>query len=338
MARSYKHIIISRTDSIGDVILTLPIAGLLKEVFPSSRISFLGRTYTRPIIDLSKNIDDFLNWDDFEDMDFSQQVKELKKTQADLIVHVFPVWRIACVAKKAGIKDRLGTTNRFFHWLNCNKLVAMSRRRSDLHEAQLNIKLIKSLTGIEELPLDKITGYLGLGSPAHLKDELSEMFDNSRFNLILHPKSKGSAREWGLENYKKLVKILPDDRFRIFITGTGEEGRLIHESGLFSDNPGLVDLTGRLTLPELISVINKADGLLAASTGPLHIAAALDKHALGIYPPIKPMHPGRWAPIGKNASWLVLDKSCNDCRKGKDCSCIREISPEQVRDHFTKIA
>lgn len=334
----YKHIIISRTDSIGDVVLTLPLAGLLKKVFPDCRITFLGRTYTRPIAGLSTHIDDFLNWDDFEGLDFSQQIDGFTKLQADLIIHVFPVWRISCVARKAGIPGRLGTTNRLYHWLNCNKLVAMSRRRSDLHEAQLNIKLIRSLTGVEELPPEKISEYYGLRNPEPLRDELSAKFDSSRFNLILHPKSKGSAREWGLDNFKQLIRILPNDRFKIFITGTGEEGSMIRESGLFSENPAVTDLTGQLTLSELISAIHQADGLLAASTGPLHIAAALGKHALGIYPPIKPMHPGRWAPLGKNASWLVLDKTCNDCRKEKDCYCIREISPEQVRDHFTKIA
>lgn len=64
-----------------------------------------------------------------------------------------------------------------------------------------------------------------------------------------------------------------------------------------------------MNLKQFISFIAAADGLIAASTGPLHIAAALGKVALGIYPPIKPMHPpGRWAPLGKNASYLVLEK------------------------------
>ena len=34
---NYRKIIISRTDSIGDVVLTLPLAGLLKKYYPLSR-------------------------------------------------------------------------------------------------------------------------------------------------------------------------------------------------------------------------------------------------------------------------------------------------------------
>ena len=56
--------------------------------------------------------------------------------------------------------------------------------------------------------------------------------------------------------------------------------------------------------------------------------ASTHKHdllAIGIYPPIKPMHPGRWAPLGINTEVLVQEISeCDDCRKTMDCHCIRE--------------
>jgi len=46
-----KRIIISRTDNLGDVILTLPMAGILKQRFPDSTIIFLGKKYTKPLVD-----------------------------------------------------------------------------------------------------------------------------------------------------------------------------------------------------------------------------------------------------------------------------------------------
>ncbi|MDR0603875.1 MAG: hypothetical protein LBG80_06185 [Bacteroidales bacterium] len=89
-------------------------------------------------------------------------------------------------------------------------------------------------------------------------------------------------------------------------------------------------MSGKLSLQELICLINAADALVACSTGPLHIAAALNKLTIGIYSPIRPMHPGRWAPLGKNVHVLALDKKCNICRKTLDCQCIRSITPQQV--------
>jgi ADP-heptose:LPS heptosyltransferase len=77
--------------------------------------------------------------------------------------------------------------------------------------------------------------------------------------------------------------------------------------------------------------------LVAASTGPLHLAAALGIYALGIYPPIRPMHPGRWAPVGEKAKVFVKEKDCEACRLSADCTCIREIRPQQLVDYLQSL-
>jgi heptosyltransferase III len=153
--------------------------------------------------------------------------------------------------------------------------------------------------------------------------------------LILHPKSRGSAREWGLGNYVRLVGLLPRERFKVFVTGTAADGQLL--APLLAEHPELTDLTGRLTLGQLMTFISKADGLVAASTGPLHLAAALGVHALGIYPPIRPMHPGRWAPVGRKVRVFVKPEYCEDCRRMGDCHCIREIEPAEVEGYLQSL-
>ncbi len=61
------NILISRTDSIGDTVLTLPVAGALKKYFPDMKIGYLGNAYTRPVIEACKWIDDFIDVQDFMD-------------------------------------------------------------------------------------------------------------------------------------------------------------------------------------------------------------------------------------------------------------------------------
>ena len=327
-----KRIILSRTDSIGDVILTLPMAGALKEYLPNATIIFLGRNYTRDIVAQSANVDVFLSWDEINKLPEKEQVTLFKEQKADIIVHVFPVKEIAKLAAKAKISVRIGSTGRIYHYLYCNKLVALSRENSELHEAQLNFKLSKSITGKTLVPsFDDINNYYGFDLKSNLQEKYKELIDKNRFNLILHPKSKGSAREWPLKHFTKLIRILPDDKFKIFVTGTDQERKLMSDF-LTENKDRLTDLTGEFSLNQFISFIKHADGLVAASTGPLHIAAALGKLAVGIYPPIRPMHPGRWAPIGKNAHSLVTDKSCDDCRKSGNCHCMTEVYPESVKE------
>ena len=327
MIQKINRIIISRTDAIGDVILTLPMAGILKKEKPNIEIIFLGKDYTEHIIKASKFVDKFISWDSIKDLKLSKQIDFFRKLNADAIVHVFPNKTLSKIAKQAKIKYRIGTSHRPYHWVTCNKLVNLGRRKSNLHEAQLNIKLLGSLKINTDYPISEIERFYGYPSKQELTKSLENKLDPNRFNLILHPKSHGSAREWGLENFEKLVDLLPTDKFKIFITGTEKEQKLI---GNLLKNPKITDLTGQLNLEEFIAFISNSDGLIAASTGPLHIASAFGKKAIGIYPPIKPMHPGRWAPIGNKADYLVIDKTCNDCRKGAFCTCIQEITAQQV--------
>jgi len=328
-----NRIIISRTDSIGDVVLSLPLAGILKQLYPDIYIIFLGQSYTRDLINVSEFIDEFADWNEIKkDADPLQRFKNLK---ANGILHVFPVKAISRLAKKAGIPFRLGTTNRIYHWFSCNKLIRLSRKYSELHESQLNLKLIGSITDVKNPSLKEIPEYYGLTKLEKLPEEFTELLSKDRFNLILHPKSKGSAREWGLENFSSLIDLLAEDRYKIFITGTEEEGRLLHQAGFISAK--ITDLTGKMSLSGLISFISHADGLIAASTGPLHIAAALGKIAIGLYPPIRPMHPGRWSPIGEKAHYMVLHKKCDKCRNTKKCECIESIDPEDVKTELDAI-
>lgn len=324
-----QKIIISRTDSIGDVVLTLPLAGIIKEKYPECKIFFLGKTYTQPIIELCEYVDEFLNWDEISKT--TKPENELQKINADTIIHVFPNKEVAKLAHKAGIKTRIGTLGRIFHLTTCNKKVRFSRKKSELHEAQLNTKLLAPIGINKNFSLDELISFYGLKNPEKLNSELKELIQPGIFNLILHPKSKGSAKEWGLNNFSKLINELPSDKFKIFISGTKEEGKLI-ANNLSFDQENVVSLIGKLTLTEYISFINETDGLVAASTGPLHIAAALEKKAIGIYCPKKPIHPGRWKPLGKRAHAVVFDVNCQKCAKNEPCDCINKISPATVMD------
>jgi heptosyltransferase III len=324
-----KKLIISRTDSIGDVILTLPAAGLMKKHHPGIIIYFIGRSYTQPIIEACENIDEFVNWDIVLALSAKEQVDFFRSLEADAIVHVFPDSRIAKLAFKSHIPSRVGTSHRLYHWLYCNRIMALGRKNSPWHETQLNLQLFRPFGAEKNYPLDTISVLYGLNNVLPLNGELLELIDKTKFNLILHPKSKGSAREWGVNNFEKLIDILPKGKFKIFITGTIDDRKLL-TSLLCRYKDEVVDLTGKMSLAELISFIREADGLVAASTGPLHIASALGKVAIGLYAPMRPIHPGRWAPIGRRANYLVIEKKCDKCRHGNHCECMLAIKPIDV--------
>ena len=324
--------LVSRTDAIGDVVLTLPVAGWLKQQHPGCRVVLIGRAYTAAVAAACPWVDEFLEYDEKL---ASPSLAELRSYEAAAIIHVFPNKRLAQLARQAGIPIRIGTRNRLFHWLTCNRLVALSRRHSPLHEAQLNLQLLAPLGYRAPLALPEVAELVRITPTTPLRPEYRQLLaarQPGQLNVILHPRSRGSAREWGLAHFGQLARLLHAAGHRVFISGTAAEGEELAE--WLRDNAAFLtaDLTGQLNLPEFIAFIAVADGLVAGSTGPLHLAAALGRHALGLYPPIRPMHPGRWAPLGSHAEYLVFDRpNCHDCRaRPAACTCIKALEAATV--------
>lgn len=320
-----SNIIISRTDSIGDVILTLPVATVLKQQYPGITIAFLGRAYTRPVIQACASVDVFI-----EKEDFLKGNVLINGKVPEAILHVFPVREIAEKAKALEIPLRIGTTNRLYHWFNCNKLIPLSRKSSNLHEAQLNLRLLRALNIYRDYSMEEIGHLYNLQRLPVLAPSLEQYIDPQKLNIILHPRSQGSAREWGTDYFLELIKLAGTEKFRFFITGTEKEKQTLMKF-LEQASSDATDLTGKMSLDQMIAFISRVDGLVACSTGPLHLAAALGKYAWGIYPPVRPMHPGRWAPLGTHAHFFVAEKECGFCRKNPAaCTCMKAIKPMDV--------
>jgi ADP-heptose:LPS heptosyltransferase len=332
MPKIPANIIISRTDSIGDVVLTLPVAAVLKMQFPAMTIAFMGKAYTRPVIEACTAVDLFIDKDDF-----LQKEILINGKQPEAILHVFPQQEIARRAKALQIPLRIGTTNRLYHWYTCNELVTLSRKNSALHEAQLNLKLLDCFGVDTDFSLSQIIDQFPAARLEPLAEKFRQLIDPHRYNLILHPKSQGSGREWPLDHYVDLVRNLDPNRYKIFISGTAKERALLEP--LFNAVGDMVtDITGMMSLSQFISFIHQCNGMLASSTGPIHLAAISGIDALAIFPPIRPLHPGRWQPLGKKVKVFVLDKNCSDCRKFTGiCACVSGITPIAVQQYLDSI-
>ena len=336
MMTSMRHVLICRSDNLGDVVLTLPLAGYLRQLYPALKIGFLCRRYAAAVARQSEAVDYVVERETL-DGPLADAARWLHEAEIDTIIFVMPDRRLGAAAKKAGIAQRVGTSHRLFHWMYCNRLVHFSRVKSSLHEAQLNFALLRPL-GIDTIPpMSGIAPLYRMRPPAAANAAPGEVnansqFDPACFNLILHPKSNGNGREWPSEHFVALAKLLavePD--ICLWITGSEQEGVWLaaHAPDLLQQ-PNVRNLCGSLSLVQLTALIGAADGLIASGTGPVHIAAAMGQRTLGLYPLLKPMHAGRWAPIGLRAQSLSATRPCSGCSDPADCACMRSITPAQV--------
>lgn len=334
-----SSIIISRTDNIGDVILTLPLVHSLKQSYPNKKLILLARNYVKPIVSATTDIDSFLDWDNLKQLPEEKIVSTIQNIHADTIIHAFPEPTITRLTKKAKIPTRISYFNKRLKYIlrDCNKWVHFStKRRSRYHESIRTLLLLKKLRIKPKLNVSELTPYVALNPASPLSEKTKQFLSPNRFNLIFHPGSNGHAQEWPVEHFIELYHLLPKDKFNIILTGTASEKEKFHDS-LITKCPDAIDTMGKMSLDELISFIGHCDGLIAASTGPLHIAASVGIHCLGIFSPRRQINPRCWEPIGIKAEYLVSKYKCKPClnKKLKECECTRLITPIMVKEKIS---
>ena len=324
-----KKILISRTDAIGDVCLTLPACQAIKNAYPTAQLTYLCKQYTESVVACFEPIDHILTLEQLEQESDTDRAMQLGKF--DVVLHLFPNKRVANWCKQAKIPLRVGTAHRFFHLFSCNLRPRFTRKRSDLHEAQLNFKLLAPL-GITIIPtLKELHKNLAFNAP--MPNKVLAVQDWRRA-VLLHPKSNGSGVEYPLEQYFALALALVDKEYQVLFTGTEKEGAQFRDQ--IPVHPAIVDATGQWDLPTFIAIIAQSKALVACSTGPYHIAGLCGIHAIGLFAQRKPIHPGRWAALGAQSSALTAQKHCKACAAGQFCNCIAEISFQNIIDAIEK--
>lgn len=328
-----ESVLISRTDSIGDVVLALPVAGMLKKTFPGIKIGLLANQYTKAIAEACEYIDEFIDVNIF----FKDDVFIIGKLP-EVILHLKTNPEVARRAKELKIPIRIGTMSRLYHWFYCNKLVWLSRKKTGLHEAQSNLKLLKPFGIKATVSFEEMYNLYGLTQLEPLSDEFRIMISKDKVNVIMHPKSRGNAREWPAAHFIELINSLNPEVHQVFLSGVESEKKDLHQIADAVNKP-VTNLAGQIPLAQFISFISAADAVISNSTGPVHIAAALGKYTIGIYPSLPRKDAQRWGPIGVNAKAIEFKKFCTECINTPDkCNCMNAIQPAQIKAELNKIA
>jgi lipopolysaccharide heptosyltransferase II len=327
-----KNILIVRTDRIGDVVLTLPLVSILKKKFPESKIAFLLRNYTLPLAENNPDIDELITLEEKNGRpEILRNIKKLK-SKFDTCIVAYPSLRIALILFLSGIKNRIGTGYRWYSFL-FNKKIYDHRKISEYHELEYNVRLLKALGINENVNPSNVQFNLQSSHESRPKVEselISRKVDISRKILILHPGSGGSSVDLPFESMKKLIgKMTHELDVEILITGSSNETELCQSLIV---NEKTKNLAGVFELKEMIALIERAEILIANSTGPIHIAAALGKNVIGFYPKIVSCSDKRWGPYTNRKKIFSPTIDCSSCSR-KQCeelNCMSSINIDEV--------
>lgn len=330
-----KHILISRTDNLGDVILTLPLVSAAKKMFPYSEITMLVKKEFGELLKGYKDINKLIFINDVKCI--SCGIKLLRKEKFDCVFSVYPRLRLAIIFFLTGVKYRVGTGYRWYSFL-FNKKVYEHRKYAEKHESQYNLGLLNAFSRDADTSAEYFFTY-SKEEKISLEKKLNENLNfslNEKY-LILHPGSRGSAIDLPLESHSEYVNGLLkiNSSLKIVLTGTTGESdictRLIN-SVKSDEKNRIYNTCGMLSLRELMILIDNSKLFISNSTGPLHIAGALNKNIICFFPNSAPMNAKRWGPIGDNA--VVMTPPLSGDTKNSKEDDMSEIQPQKILEEI----
>ncbi|EKO3486913.1 glycosyltransferase family 9 protein [Vibrio fluvialis] len=308
-----KKLLVIRNDKIGDFMLAWPSFAMLKASLPECHITALVPRYTAPLAELCPWIDAVMI-DPTEKAEKSAQhslIADIKSQRFDASINLFSTTYNALLVWKAGIRYRLAPATKLAQ-VFYNKRIKQKRSQSAKPEYEYNLDLIRAfLQDIGQRVVEPHPPYLAFDQQtlALQRDKLADSLGlDSRLPWVLvHAGSGGSANNLTLEQYAELILGLEGHHQVVLTAGPGEEAQasslktLIEQRGgqaaLYDNNDGLVDFTRSIACAQLF---------IAGSTGPLHIAAALDVPTIGFFPAKRSATPLRWRPLNSAGRHLAF--------------------------------
>lgn len=336
MKNEPKNILIVRTDRIGDLILTLPLAGLIKKQYPNSKISFLVREYTKYLVSHHPHIDEVLVLKEVNgNVRLFDNIKLIKQKKFDSCIVVYPRFRISLIVFFSGIKNRIGTGYRWYSFL-FNQKVYVHRKNAEHHELEYNVNLLEKLVIKINLNESNVSYDLKTDDNAMqnvIKTLIDEKIDLQKQIIIIHPGSGGSSMDLPINKFTWLVNKLDNDNYQIILTGSKNEIELCER--IKSSNK-VKNLAGRFNLDELTALISKSSMFISNSTGPIHIAAALGKYTVGFYPKIVSCSKERWSPYTNKKIVYEPQIDCKNCTR-EQCGKLNCMDSIDITKVYTDI-
>ncbi|MBL0177378.1 MAG: glycosyltransferase family 9 protein [Ignavibacteria bacterium] len=295
------------------------MAEAVKRAMPDARVTFVAQEYTAGLVRLSPFVDDVIEiagrdigWRETDA--FSRGLRGRGMTAA---LFAYPRPALAFAAWRARIPLRTGTAYRVYSPF-FNRKVREHRKEATRHERDYNLSLLSAIgIPVEPRPLPVLRITDALRGRADEALQRAGVESGRRF-IVLHPGSGGSARDWDAQHFSelagRLARGIPDTA--VLVTGSESERGLTER--VASTMPGtILQLRESLSLPELAALLSQAALCIANSTGPLHIAAAVQVPVLGLYPFERVCHPVRWGPLGPGAQALTPEAvaGCEACAR-----------------------
>jgi lipopolysaccharide heptosyltransferase II len=355
-----EKILFIELSEMGSMVLAYSLFKKTKELFPKAELYFLTFKENRHAVDVlgvvpeenvitvsSRNFFSFL----YSSIGAIWKLR-LEKISVAVDMELF-ARSTAILSFMSGAKNRVG----YFRYHNeglyrGNFLTHRVEFNPHIHMAQNFLNLIYAVrSSIKDIPLTKkqvaeqdivlpkvrISETVKMKMIKRLQDE-NKYIVHAKKIILLSPSASDIVpmRRWPLTNYIELARLLvKHDGVYIIITGVESEKK--HADILYQTLGSMrcVNLAGKTSFSELISLYDIADILITNDSGPVHFSTMTNIKTFAFFGPETPL---LYGPLGDKCFVFYSDYSCSPCisafnqRKSpcNDNKCLKVITVQEV--------
>jgi heptosyltransferase I len=300
-----SRILIVRLGAMGDIIHTLPAAAALKTGHPQSRVTWVVEPQWAPLLEENPFVDRVLP---FRRERFFESLRELRAERYDFAVDFQGLVKSAVVARLARPRRIFGFAGSIARERAASLFYSNQVTTTAVHMVDMRLDLAAAAGARKAAPVFPLP-------PGRAEGELPD----GEF-VLASPLAGWRSKQWPMEHYRELALRLRSLGIPLVLNGppaaraelSQVPGAIVHCSGI----AGLIDATRR------------AAAVIGVDSGPLHLAAALNKPGVAIYGPTDPAING---PHGDSLQVLRAPDAVTSYKRGGEPDVsMRQALPELV--------
>ena len=327
MTEGGERYLVVRLTALGDILHTIPAVAALRVAHRTSLIDWVVDRKWAPVLEGSPAINEVIPFDRRSVLGAVDCVRRLRQNRYTCAIDFQGLYKSSLIAMLSGAPRRIGFERRWAREGEAALLYTEGVTPTGRHVAELNYSLAERAgamrPGTPAYPLR-----VPAGGAASIRARLGEL--GIAEYIVVGPGGSWRAKCWPAERYGEFCREFEkrSDLRVVVIHGPGEES--LAEEVCRAAVPAR-PIAMRTSIEELMGLLAHARCVIAADSGPLHLAAALGSPVVGLYGPTDPARNGPFVP-GAVILSEALPEEISYKRRTSYSPAMLRISTGQVLD------
>ncbi|HME87543.1 MAG TPA: glycosyltransferase family 9 protein [Candidatus Nanoarchaeia archaeon] len=306
-----KKILVFKIGALGDVLMSTPLVRQLRENFPKAEIVYYVGKYAEPILRGNKNITRIETFD--QNLFFRKNIFKAASLRNRITKENFDV---------AFVLDKHGIFGLFMKLCNIPVRVGFDRNGSGRfythkivyqqaqHEITYYLSLLESFGVKPDYKDTDMDLSLSKKDTAFADSFFSQnKLTGKTIGMLVggggdNPGESGSIRRWSTHKYIELIQELSKN-YKIVLLGGPKDKELNEDVMKYLKNANIINAAGDANISQSTAIMKKCAVIVTHDSGPMHIAAAVNKKIVSLF---GPTNPKRKAPLHTTSIALWKDQ------------------------------